>query len=82
MLVAALFGTLQVPYVRASYEASFRRPFPPSTSRLGGGRDVRLLIVAVSAVALQPLAGLLAVALLANLELARRLARSWRGPRP
>jgi choline kinase/phosphatidylglycerophosphate synthase len=81
-LVAALFGTLQVPYVRASYEASFRRPFPPSTSRLGGGRDVRLLIVAVSAVTLQPFAGLLAVALLANLEVARRLARTWRRLRP
>jgi hypothetical protein len=63
---AATFDSLQVPYVRASYEASFGRSFPASTSRLGVGRDVRLL-VAVSAVALQPFAGLLAVALLANL---------------
>jgi choline kinase/phosphatidylglycerophosphate synthase len=81
-LVAALYGSLQVPYVRASYEASFGRPFPPSIYRLGAGRDVRLLVVAVSAVALQPFAGLLAVALLANLEVAHRLARAWRGPRP
>lgn len=78
-LAAALFGSLQVPYVRASYEASFGQPFPPSTYRLGVGRDVRLLLVAVSAVALQPFAGLLAVALLANLEVAHRLARAWRG---
>jgi hypothetical protein len=78
---AATFGSLQVPYVRASYEASFGRSFPASTSRLGVGRDVRLLLVAVSAVALQPFAGLLAVALLANLEVAHRLARTWRGRR-
>jgi len=77
-LAAALFGSLQVPYVRASYEASFGQPFPPSTYRLGAGRDVRLLVVAVSAVALQPLGGLVAVALLANLEVAHRVARAWR----
>ena len=41
-------------------------------------RRVRLLLVAVSAVALQPFAGLLTVALLANLEVAHRLARAWR----
>jgi phosphatidylglycerophosphate synthase len=75
---AALFGSLQVPYVRASYEASFGRPFPPSPHRLDVGRDVRLLVVAVCAVALQPLAGLVGVALLANLEAAHRLARAWR----
>jgi CDP-L-myo-inositol myo-inositolphosphotransferase len=77
-LAAALFGSLQVPYVRASYEASFGRPFPPSAYRLGVGRDVRLLVVAVSAVALQPFGGLVAVALLANLEVAHRVARAWR----
>lgn len=77
-LAAALFGSLQVPYVRASYEASFGQPFPPPTHRLGVGRDVRLLVVAVSAVALQPFGGLVAVALLANLEVAHRVARAWR----
>jgi phosphatidylglycerophosphate synthase len=56
-LAAGLFGSLQVPYVRASYEASFGQPFPPPTHRLGVGRDVRLLVVAVSAVALQPFGG-------------------------
>jgi 1L-myo-inositol 1-phosphate cytidylyltransferase / CDP-L-myo-inositol myo-inositolphosphotransferase len=78
-LAAALFGSLQVPYVRASYEASFGQPFPPSTHWLAAGRDVRLLLVAAAAVALQPFAGLLAVALLANLEVAHRLARTWPG---
>ncbi|MGH3033447.1 MAG: NTP transferase domain-containing protein [Gaiellaceae bacterium] len=80
-LAAALFGSLQVPYVRASYEASFRQPFPPSPHRLGAGRDVRLLLVALSALALQPLWGLVAVALLANLEATHRLARAWRARR-
>jgi choline kinase/phosphatidylglycerophosphate synthase len=80
-LAAALFGSMQVPYVRASYEASFRQPFPPSPHRLGAGRDVRLLLVAVSAIALQPLWGLVAVALLANLEVAHRAARAWRARR-
>src|SRR6266545_866142 len=77
-LAAAMFGSLQVPYVRASYEASFGRPFPPPSHRLGVGRDVRLLVVALSAVALQPFGGLVAVALLANLEAAHRVARAWR----
>lgn len=54
VLTAALFGSLLVPYVRASYEASFGRPFPPSAARLGVGRDVRLLVVALAALALQP----------------------------
>jgi CDP-L-myo-inositol myo-inositolphosphotransferase len=77
-LAAALFGSLQVPYVRASYEASFGQPFPPPTHPLGVGRDVRLLVVAASAVALQPFGGLVAVALLANLEVAHRVARALR----
>src|SRR6266545_2581852 len=77
-LAGALFGSLQVPYVRASYEASFGQPFPPPTHRLGGGRDVRLLVVALSAVALQPFGGLVAVAILANFEVAHRVGRAWR----
>lgn len=77
-LTAALFGSLLVPYVRASYEASFNRPFPSSTARLGAGRDVRLLVVALAALALQPLWGLVAVAVLANLEAAHRLVRARR----
>ena len=77
-LTAALFGSLLVPYVRASYEASFSRPFPSSAARLGAGRDVRLLVVALAALALQPLGGLVAVAILANLEAAHRLVRARR----
>lgn len=82
-LAAALFGTLQVPYVRASYEASFARPFPAaSISRLGAGRDVRLLLIAVFAVALQPFLALLVTAALANLEAARRFVTAWRAREP
>jgi 1L-myo-inositol 1-phosphate cytidylyltransferase / CDP-L-myo-inositol myo-inositolphosphotransferase len=77
-LTAALFGSLLVPYLRASYEASFSRPFPSSAARLGAGRDVRLLVVALAALALQPLWGLVAVAVLANLEAAHRLVRARR----
>lgn len=81
-LVLALFGSLQVPYVRASYEASFGRPLPAPAYRIGFGRDVRLFLVAVSAVALQPLWGLVVVAVLANLEAARRFVAGWRARRP
>jgi choline kinase/phosphatidylglycerophosphate synthase len=81
-LVLALFGSLQVPYVRASYEASFGRPLPAPAYRIGFGRDVRLFLVAVSAVALQPLWGLVVVAALANLEAARRFVAGWRARCP
>ncbi|MDQ3874700.1 MAG: NTP transferase domain-containing protein [Actinomycetota bacterium] len=77
-LAAALFGSLQTPYVKASYEAAFGRPFPAAVYRIGFGRDVRLLAVALSAVALQPLAGLVAVAALANVEAVRRSFGAWR----
>ena len=79
---AALFGSLQVPYVKASYEASFGRPFPASIYRTGLGRDARLLAVAVSAVVLQPLAGLIAVAALASAEAVRRTVAAWDAPSP
>ncbi len=82
VLAAALFGTLQVPYIRASYEASFARPLPASVYRLGGGRDVRLLLIAVFAVALQPFLGLAVTATLANLEAARRFLAGWRARDP
>ena len=81
-LAAALFGTLQVPYMRASYEASFARPLPASISRLGAGRDVRLLLIAVLAVALQPFLGLAVTAALANLEAARRFLAAWHAREP
>jgi CDP-L-myo-inositol myo-inositolphosphotransferase len=79
---AALFGTLQVPFVKASYTASFARPLPPSMSRLGASRDVRLFVIAVLAVALQPLLGLALIAVLANAEAVRRLLVGRRARRP
>jgi 1L-myo-inositol 1-phosphate cytidylyltransferase / CDP-L-myo-inositol myo-inositolphosphotransferase len=76
-LVAALFGSLVVPYVKASYEAAFDRPMPPGA---GGsfGRDTRMLVVALAAVSLQPFAGLVAVAAVSYIEGARRFAAGWR----
>lgn len=80
-LAAALFGSLQVPFVKASYEAAFARPFPPALTRLGAGRDVRLLVIAAFAVALQPFWGLAVTAVLANLEAVRRFVAGWRAER-
>jgi choline kinase/phosphatidylglycerophosphate synthase len=79
---AALFGALAVPFVKAAFTASFGRPFPESAARIGVGRDVRLLLVAVSAVALQPFWGLVALAVLANAEAVRRFVVGWRSSRP
>ena len=78
LLVAALVVSSLVPYVRASYEATFRRPLPPSRLPIGG-HDVRLLAIALSAVVLQPLAGLAATVVLGTVELAARLLASRRG---
>ena len=79
---AALFGTLQAPYVKASYTASFARALPPSKYGLGASRDVRLFVIAVLAVALQPLLGLALIAVLANAEAARRLVAGWQAREP
>lgn len=81
----ALFGSLQAPYVKAAFEAATRRPFPEAAYRAGAGHDVRLLVLAILACAQQPLAALYAVAVLAGVEWARRLAAGWRaagGARP
>src|SRR5918996_263655 len=45
-LVAALFGSLAVPYVKASYEATFTSPMP--AARCSFGRDTRMLLVALA----------------------------------
>ena len=74
----ALVGALLVPYVKASYEASFGKPFPAPAYRVGLGHDVRMLLVAVAAVVLQPAAGLVALAVLANAEALRRFVAGWR----
>src|ERR687892_2146045 len=75
-LVAAVFGSLAVPYVKASYEATFTSPMPAARCSLG--RDTRMLVVALAAVSLQPLAGLVAVAAVSYIEAARRFAAGWR----
>ena len=80
-LAAALFGTLLVPYVKAAYEAAFGESFAAAEPAFTAGRDVRMLVVAVAAVALQPWWGLLAVAVLANAEAARRAVVGWRAAR-
>ncbi len=79
LLAAALFGSLMTPLVKAAYEASFRRPLPASP--LAAGRDVRLLVAAAAAVSLQPEAGLIGLAALANAEAAWRAIRGARAGR-
>ena len=79
---AALLGSWAVPFVKAAFTASFGRPFPESAARVGVGRDVRLLLVAVSAVVLQPFWGLVTLAVLANAEAVRRFAVGWRATGP
>lgn len=80
-LVAALFGTLLVPYVKAAYESTFGESFAAAEPAFTAGRDVRMLVVAIAAVAMQPWWGLLAVALLANAEAGRRAVVGWRAAR-
>lgn len=78
---AALFGSLAVPFVKAAYHRSFGRPLPTPPARLGAGRDLRLALVALACIALQPLAGLVALAVVANAEAARRFVTGWRAGR-
>lgn len=79
---AALFGSLAVPFVKAAFHRSFGRPLPAPPARLGAGRDLRLALVALACVLLQPLAGLVAVAVVANAEAVRRFVTGWRAARP
>jgi hypothetical protein len=66
------------PYVKAAHEAVYRRPLPRPISPINAGRDVRLLAVSLSAVALQPLCGLVALAVLANAEALQRFVGAAR----
>jgi CDP-L-myo-inositol myo-inositolphosphotransferase len=75
-LAAALVGCLFVPYVKAAFETTAAISFP--ASRLSFGRDARMLTIAISAVALQPLAGLVAVATLSAIEAVTRSAVAFR----
>jgi 1L-myo-inositol 1-phosphate cytidylyltransferase / CDP-L-myo-inositol myo-inositolphosphotransferase len=79
-LTAALFGTLLGAYVNATYQAAYGGRPPRPLLRLSFGRDARLLVIALFAVALQPLWGLVAVGVLANVEAAQRLIAGGRGP--
>ena len=78
LLAAALFGSLMTPYVKAAYEAAYRRPLPRPISRFNAGRDVRLLVASLSAVALQPFWGLVALAILTNAEAVQRFVGAAR----
>ena len=75
-LAAALVGSLFVPYLKAAFETTARTSFP--TSRLSFGRDARMLTIAICAVALQPLTGLVAVASLSAVEAVTRSANAFR----
>ena len=76
LLAAALFGSLMTPYVKAAYEAAYRRPLPRPISPITAGREVRLLVASLSAITLQPLWGLVALAVLTNAEAVQRLVRA------
>ena len=78
LLAAALFGSLMTPYVKAAYEAAYRRPLARPISGFNAGRDVRLLVASLSAVALQPFWGLVALAILTNAEAVQRFVGAAR----
>lgn len=77
----ALFGSVTVPFVKAAYHRSFGHALPSPATRIGAGRDLRLLLVALAAIFLQPLAGLVALAVVANAEAARRFVNGWQSAR-
>jgi hypothetical protein len=64
--------------VKAAYEAAYRRPPPRPLSPINAGRDVRLLVASFAAIALQPLWGLAALAILTNAEAVQRLVGAAR----
>ena len=70
------YTLFDAPYLKAAFEATARISFP--TSRLSFGRDARMLTIAICAVALQPLTGLVAVATLSAVEAVTRSARAFR----
>ncbi len=77
-LVAALVGSMLTPYLTTSYQAAFGRPPQPTRIVRGLGRDLRLLLAAISAVVLQPAWGLYAVAVVANAGALVRFESMWR----
>lgn len=77
-LTAALFGSLLGAYVNKSYETAYGRAPPRPLLRLSFGRDARLLVIALFAMALQPFWGLVAVGVVANVEAGQRLVAAAR----
>jgi choline kinase/phosphatidylglycerophosphate synthase len=70
--LAAVVANWQLSFLRREHERIAGR-LPDSHIRWQWSRDVRLLVLAVSCVALQPLWGLVAAAVLGNLDALRRL---------
>ena len=64
-----------VPYVKAAYEAASHAALP--AARVTFGRDARMLAIAVCAIALQPLAALVAVAVVSVAEAALRVSAGF-----
>ena len=79
LLGGALFFSMLVPYVKAAYEAASRTALP--AARVTFGRDARMLAIAACAIALQPFAALVAVAVVSAAEAALRVDRALRAAR-
>jgi len=69
---SALVANWQLSFLRREHERVAGR-LPKAHLRWQWSRDVRLLVLAVSCVLLQPLWGLVAAAILGNLDALRRL---------
>jgi choline kinase/phosphatidylglycerophosphate synthase len=70
--LAALVANWQLSFLRREHERVAGR-LPPSHVRWQWSRDVRLLVLAISCVLLHPLWGLVAAAIVGNLDALRRL---------
>ena len=79
VLAVAVFVSMFVPYVKAAFESAAQAPLP--SARAAFGRDARMLVIAVGAIALQPLAALVVVAALSVAEGVARTARALRAAR-
>src|SRR4051794_29168508 len=74
VLAVAVFVSVFVPYVKAAFESTAHASFPPA--RAAFGRDARMLVIAIAAIALQPLVALVAVAALSTAEGLSRTVRA------
>ena len=76
VLACALFFAMLVPYLQAAFEATARAPLPPARATFG--RDARMLVIAVGAVAGAPFAALIAATAVSAGESAARSVRALR----